>query len=145
MANYCNYEIHVKGTKKAALLLANMLPVMDGISIEDEYGSNAKYTVIVCGNCKWSLDHGCEEKSDVNINLKKITLADIEDGFGDEYWGLTLRQKSELLGVEIQARSWSDESEFDQFEHYIKGNCVKQISIDYTDDNEFDWDKLEYC
>ena len=144
MANYCDYEIRAKGAKKSAKLLFNMIPTMDDIYIENEGGSDDDYSIIICGNCKWSLNYNCDEQDELEFNLNEISEDDIEGGLGTDYWYLTMRQKSEILGLEIQAHYWSSESEFDQFDHYINGECVKKRKIAYDEDNEFDWETLEF-
>ncbi len=144
MANYCNYEIHVKGTKKAALMMAAIMASADSKEITHEEGTDENYVVWIEGDCKWSLDAYCEEKKDVVINLDEYTEEDIRDADFDEYWYLTMRQKSEVLGLEILAHSWSDESEFDVFEYYDYGRKVSSENINCRPE----WDEemqMVYC
>lgn len=122
MANCCYYEIHVKGNKKAALFLFAMMPVYDSKEIIHEEGTDDEYVVWIKGDCKWGLDYNCTEKADVGIDLNMLTEDDVRnEEMGLDYWDLTMRQKSEVLNVEILAHSWSRESEFEHFEHYKKG------------------------
>ena len=55
-----------------------------------------------------------------------------------------MRQKSEVLGVEILAHSWSDESEFANYEEFCK-----EYGIDPEEIPEDAWDEVEediyYC
>lgn len=142
MANYCDYEIHVKGSKKATLFLYAMMPAADYKEITHEEGTDDEYIVWMTGNCKWSLDSYCEEKPNTVIDLDNLTEADIRDEeIGLAYWYLTMRQKSEVLGVEILAHSWSDESEFDQFDHYSKGMMVSSEADEYNSYPE--WAEVE--
>jgi hypothetical protein len=130
MANYCNYEIHARGPKKAALMLFTMIPCCDSKEITHEEGTDDKYIVHMIGNCKWSLDHYCKENPDVKINLDEYSEDDVRDEeCGLDYWYLPMSQKSELLGLEILAHSWSEESEYDQMEEYNNGRLV---SCDYA-------------
>lgn len=41
---------------------------------------------------------------------------------------------------------WSEESEFNQFDHYKNGEILKKrkIRYDYDEYTEFDWDTLEF-
>lgn len=133
MANYCEYEIHVKGNKKAALYLYTMMPALDYKEITHEQGNDDEYIVWITGNCKWSLDSYCEEKPNVSIDLDSLSEDEIRDEeVGLDYCYLTMRQKSEVLGVEILAHSWSDESEFDQFDHYVNGELISSESDAYN-------------
>ena len=52
MANYCDYEIHVRGSKKAALYLYTMMPALDSY---------------------------CEEKPNVSIDLNSLNEDEIRD------------------------------------------------------------------
>lgn len=132
MANYCDYEIHAKGNKKAALYLYTMMPALDYKEITHEQGNDEEYIVWITGNCKWSLDHYCEEKPNVSIDLDSLDEDDIRgEEIGLDYWYLTMRQKSEVLGVEILANSWSSESDFDQFDHYVNGKLISSESENY--------------
>lgn len=142
MANYCNYEIHVKGTKKAALFMYAMMPVYDYKQITHEEGTEEEYIVWMEGNCKWQLDAYCEEKVDVKIDAEAFTeeyVRNEENGL--DYWYLTMRQKSEVLGLEVLAHSWSDESEFDQFDRYVNGKLISSESEAYK--SYPDWEDVE--
>lgn len=144
MANYCNYEIHVRGKKKAALMMCAVMATADSKWITHEEGTDDEYVVWFKGDCKWSLDAYCEEKPDVTINLDEYTEEDIRDADFDEYWYLTMRQKSELLGLEILAHSWSDESEFNMFEYYNNGRKISSENVW----NRPEWDEemqMVYC
>lgn len=152
MANYCNYEIHVKGTKKAALFMYAMMPVYDYKQIIHEEGTEEEYIVWMEGDCKWQLDAYCEEKADVKIDVEAFTeeyVRNEENGL--DYWYLTMRQKSEVLGIEVLAHSWSRESEFENFEHYKKGTLISEKATVHILPEELDdwelfpkWIKAEY-
>ncbi len=150
MANYCEYEIHVRGKKKAALMMAAIMASADMKEITHEEGSDNNYIVWIRGNCKWSLDAYCEEKPDVTINLDEYSEDDLRDADFEEYWYLTMRQKSEVLGLEILAHAWSDESEFDMFEYYDNGRKISSENVNCRPE----WDEememvfgayIDYC
>lgn len=49
------------------------------------------------------------------------------------------------MDCEILVHYWSEESGFDQFDHYDRGTVVKQRKIAYGGDPaSFDWDKTEF-
>ena len=149
MANFCFYQIKAIGPKKAVLLFSNILPILDYLDVDSEGGTDEKYTMELSGNCKWSVNFNCKELSFFKVNLDDFDEDSLRDGQGNVNWiYATMRQKSEVLGLELQIRYWSDESDFDQFDHYINGKCVKQrkIAFWHEDDseNEFDWETLEY-
>ena len=125
MATICNYEIHVKGRKKAALFLFTAMPAYGDKEITHEEGTDEEYILWMKGDCKWYLDSSTEEKPGITIDLDSLTEDDLRNERQvPDYWDLPLRQKSELLGVEILAHSWSAESEFESFEHYQNGQLV---------------------
>lgn len=133
MANYCEYEIHVRGTKKATLFFYTMTPALDDKEIIHEEGTDDDYIVWITGNCKNSLDCYCKENPDVKIDLDKFTEDDIRnnENIGLDYWYLTMRQKSEMLGLKIEANSWSEESDFDMLEEYDNGTLLDTLTIEY--------------
>lgn len=144
MANYCNYEVRVKGSKKAGLMVYESMPCMDFKDFEWEKGSGSATAICFTGNCKWSVNYG------VNDNLKRVNIdsmseSDIETK-GTDYWEYSLRAKSEAFQCEIMVHYWSEESGFDQFDHYKNGKVIKQrkIKYNYDEQDEFDWDKLEF-
>ena len=143
MANICNYEIHAKGNKKAVLFFYTTLQTLDYKQITHKEGNDDEYILWIKGNCKWSLDYFCEEKKNVVIQLNEFdedTILDERIGF--DYWYLTMRQKSEILNIEILAHSWSDESQYDQFDHYKDGNLLSSKYEEYS--NYYPWDKSEF-
>ena len=170
MANFCDYHIVVKGCKKATLFLYNTIPALDYKEIVKESGTDEKYALEFNGNCKWSVNFDCKEKPGLKIDYNAYTKEQLYSGeLSSLYWDVTLRQKSELLNVEIMVHYWSEESNFDKFDHYKDGKCIKRRKIffyppelddanvdDMSDDeeaeywdnlsdgNEFDWKTLEF-
>lgn len=144
MANVCNYEIHIKGSKKAALYFVDMMPsyCRDKEIIHEE-GTDNEYIVWMIGDCKWGLDAYCEENPDaaaeVADDLERLTEEDIRNMDTGNYWDLPMQQKSEVLGVEVLAHSWSRDSEFDKFDHYLNGELVSSALCPlYWDKGVFD-------
>ena len=144
MANYCYYHIKAYGGKKAVRMLYNMMPALDEKYIVSEQESGGTHCIEFKGDCKWSINFGCEEQPDINLDINALSEKEIADEqFGADYCHLTMRRKSELLGIEIQAHYWSDESGFDQFDHYRSGECIARRKIAY-DNTNFNWDTLEF-
>ena len=142
MANYCEYEVLVRGSKNAAKMVYESMPVMDYKEIDKEYQRGGRYTIRFSGNCKWSVNYGVSD--DIGeVDVDSMTEEEIEEN-GDKYWEYSLGSKSKALACEIQVHYWSEESEFDQFDHYVNGKCVKQRKIAYDDSNKFDWRKTEF-
>lgn len=52
-----------------------------------------------------------------------------------DYWYLTIRQESEVLGVEILAHSWLEESGFNQFYHYINITVTSNLKGIFQNSN----------
>lgn len=130
MANICNYEIHVKGRKKAALFLFTAMPAYGDKEITHEEGTDEEYILWMKGDCKWYLDSSTEEKPGITIDLDSLTEDDLSsEKIYLDYWSLPLRQKSELLGVEILAHSWSINEEWESFEHYQNGKLIDSKTI----------------
>ena len=144
MANICYYEIRVKGSKKSAEIFFRMMPAYNDRYIEYENGTDDDYTIMICGDCKWSLDSYCRDDGNLSFNLDDIDEKDIENVNieRDDYY-LTIGRKSQILHLEIQAYSWSSDSDFAQFEHYVNGKLIKQSWRTKTKP-EFDWGTLEF-
>ena len=125
MANYCYYLIRAKGTKKAALMAYASTPKSgDDNCIVAEFGTEDKYVVWYYGECKWDLDAYCKEKHSVEMDLTNLSEEDLRAGEGYDYWDLTMRQRSEVLGVDLFAHSWSEESNLDYYEHWKAGTQI---------------------
>ncbi len=56
MADYCDYEIHVRGTKKAALMVYAAMRSADQKIITYENGTDAEYILHFESCCKWEPD-----------------------------------------------------------------------------------------
>ena len=145
MANICEYEVHVKGTKKAALMVLNSMPVMDYLDVKTEYSESNNYVICFTGNCNWSVNYGVTDNADNSVSLTNMTENEIQQN-ANNYWNYSLRAKSEMFQCEILVHYWSEESGFDQFDHYKNGKFIKQRKIAYNYDkpNKFDWNKTEF-
>lgn len=144
MANYCDYEVKVKGSKKAGLMVYESMPCMDFKDFDSEEKVGSSYLISFTGNCKWSVNYGVNDKLS-KVNVDSMSESEIESKGGD-YWEYSLRAKSEAFQCEIMVHYWSEESGFDQFDHYKNGKVLKQrkIAYNYDEQDEFDWDKLEF-
>lgn len=141
MANSCDYEVRVKGSRKAGLMVYESMPCMDYKDFDDEERFGNSWLITFTGNCKWSVNYGVDDQLD-KVDLNSMNESDIKDE-GRNYWGYSLRAKSEAFQCEIMVHYWSPESGFDQFDHYKNGKVLKQRKIKYPCD-EFDWDELEF-
>lgn len=144
MANYCDYEIRVKGNKKACLMVYESMPYMDFKDLDWERKEGNSYLISFTGNCKWSVNYGVKDGLK-RINIDSLSESEIENS-GTDYWEYSLRAKSEAFQCEIMVHYWSTESEFDQFDHYKNGEVLKQrkIAFNYDEQTEFDWERLEF-
>lgn len=96
------------------------------------------------GDCNWSLDSHCREQEEVALlGYEGVDDDDLRLGCDDGNWHMTMRQKSELLGLEVLAQEWSDESDFNNFAHYDRGECVYReediFDPDYVDNYDFEF------
>ena len=146
MANYCSFEIRIKGKRGNALLLCHSIPTMGGGSITYAKGTDDAYEMRFRGSCKWSVNFnvtddwdGIEIDTDLNA-LPESMLIDL----GPNFRGYSLRAKSRVLECEVQVHYWSEETEFDYFDHYVNGRRIKKRRIAYDSDNYFDWNSLEF-
>ena len=144
MANYCDYEVRVKGSKKTGQMVYESMPYMDHKAFEWEKESDNSVIVCFNGDCKWSVNF------DVIDSLKRVNVDSMSESEikrkGVDYWKYSLRAKSEAFRCEIMVHYWSEESGFDQFDQYKNGKLLKQRKIKYNYDrqDEFDWNKLEF-
>ena len=146
MANYCSFDIRIKGRKGNVLLLANSIRTLDGGNFVYSHGTDEIYEVLVHGSCKWSVNFAVTDVwdgYDIDIDLNTLSEEMIMD-ISDNYCGYSLRAKSRVLRCEVQAHYWSAESEFDHFDHFIDGRRIKNRKIEYSPSNVFDWDTLEF-
>ena len=94
MANICKYEIHVKGSKNAARLVYESMPVADDKGITFEKGTEKEYELHFVGDCKWSVNYGVSDWNPCGkIAFDSLTEEEIEE-LGSELWDYSLRAKS---------------------------------------------------
>lgn len=144
MANICDYEVRVKGSEKAAIMIFQSMPCLDILCVtEDQPG----YAICFKGDCKWSVDYDTYDTLDEEdkVDLSDMSYEEISQK-AVEYMGYSLRAKSEAFKCSILVHSWSDESDFDYFDYYDCGKVIKQRRLEYNEDepNVFDWDKTEF-
>lgn len=116
------------------------MPCLDFKEKDDDQPGCAIY---FSGDCKWSVNY---ETVDLvpYININSWSENEIDEQ-ASNYVCYSLRAKSEALDCEILVYYWSEESGFDQFDHYNRGTVVKQRKIAYGGDPaSFDWDKTEF-
>ena len=147
MANFCDFEFRVKGKKMAVMAFYASTPWLDWKEIQYESGTDYNYEIHFKGNCKWSINFDVEDDCEgVTEDLSKYSLSQIEY-IGAEYLGYSVRAKSEIFNCEVKVHYWSMESEFDQFDHYKNGLCLKKRKIafdNYGETENFDWNTLEF-
>lgn len=144
MANYCNYEVKVIGSEKACLMVFESMPYMDYNQIETKNQKNELTELMFAGNCKWSVNFKVRDVlSKVDVDSFDETL--IQEKASD-YYQYSLRAKSEAFECEILVHYWSEESGFDQFDHYKNGEIIKKRKIKFNSkkQNRFDWNKTEF-
>ena len=121
MANICKYHIKVKGAKNACYALFGGMNVLDDKWIEEEHGTDSDYTMVFQGDCKWAVDMYTEPYD----NPTEIPIPDGSDAaeeFGNDFRGVTLKDKSKLFHVEV----WCNSVDIDDpmgisCEHYLFG------------------------
>lgn len=144
MANYCNYEVRVKGSKNACRMVYASMPFLDSNDMEWERKEGNSYHSCFTGNCKWSVNFGVNDELK-KVNVDSMSEAEIEKT-GTNYSSYSLRAKSDAFRCEIMVHYWSEESGFDQFDHYKDGRVLKRRKIEFNYENQtvFDWKRLEF-
>ncbi len=144
MANYCDYEIRVKGSKKAGLMVYESMPCMSNKDLDWDKKDGTDYLTAFSGDCKWSVNYGVIDDTPI-INIDAMSESEIKK-VGEKFTVYSLKAKSKALQCEIMAHYWSEEGGFDQFDHYKNGKLLKQRKVACIEDEqaEFDWDSLEY-
>ena len=123
MANYCNYLIRAKGTKKAALMAFASTPKSGDFDyIIAEFGTEEEYVVWYQGECKWSLDAYSQKYEGTKIDLSEFSEEALRNGEGYDFWNLSMKDRSKLFGLDLFAHSWSGESMFDEYERWENGH-----------------------
>ena len=158
MANICIYHVVIKGKRNNVLMMAAALPTMDGKEIVDSYGTNDEHTVMVSGDCKWTLT----AYQNRNEDLKEIIVPDDEDEAymkGNDFWYVDFDQMAELLNIEMYTaeididdpimvgeRNWGKKkSELSQKEKDFLSleDVMEEYGIDPDNMEDFDFDDEE--
>ena len=131
MANYCYYVIRVNGSKKAALMTYASTPkAQDDEEILFEGGTDENYTIWFTGSCKASLDAYTQEQPDIGIDLDSYTEDQLRyEDAGCIYWTLTMRQRSELLHVDISIHAWLEGTSINEYSCWIYGHKNYHFSM----------------
>ena len=62
MANCCDYTIHVRGTKKATLMVLATTRCADDKPISYEGGTDEEFIIHYSRSCKWEPDVYCDKE-----------------------------------------------------------------------------------
>lgn len=137
MANCCYYEIHAKGPKRNVLALGCMFADYNGDKkVMLAKGDEDSFELWFKGDCKGELDAYCKE--DPDIIYEPFEDDDIDDDdlescfyefFDEECCRIPMRQKSEILKVEIIALSVDEGEGFINIDHYNKGKKIASVNI----------------
>ena len=138
----CEYSIHIKGNKQSALIFCAITKRDGKLCIDKEIETDdGKVVIWISGECKDCKDlYGTLNQSST-IDPTSLDEREIRAGAQlPQFFDLTIRRKSEMLGLEIIVRSKSKEDNFDQIEHYKNGFFLKIIGDFYKEDNEFEFE-----
>lgn len=127
MANNCSFEIHIKGERSSCeywvelmrgTAIANNFCRIFHVDVIDVSGDDDDCTMILCGDCAWSLETCCRES-----------------GYAGE--DLFALHTSELCLI---MEAYSEEPGVGFMEHYIynNGECFTDECVDYM---EWFWDR----
>ena len=146
MANFCNFDIFLRGKRGNVILVYNSFASYNGVDVLYAGGTDTYYEAHIQGSCAWSVNYnvtdqwdGAEASQDLN-RLSENKLRKL----GEQCTGYSLRAKSRVLQCDIMAHYWSEETGFDHFEYFSKGNLIKKRRIAFDYSNRFDWKTMEY-
>ena len=136
----CNYTIHIKGKRRSALTFCSTIKRIEQLTIDREQGTDDVYVMHLRGCVKDEADLYGKEIKSIKISNDLLSEEQIRSGVQMDDWiNLSLRQKSEQLGLELLVRSYSKDGDFDQLEHYRNGFFVGVIRDTYNENNKFDF------
>ena len=146
MADYCDYIIHVRGTKKAALMVFATMRCADDKPISYEGGTDEEYIIHFSGSCKWEPDAYCDKEwngEEIDLNVLDEGAIRNEDGI-DDFMFYPLKDMSAMFHCEIEIYECYPDNEVCSFTHYKDGDTLEEeySAIDYEyDDGYFDDDE----
>ena len=139
MANFCNFDIFLRGKRGNVILVYNSFASYNGVDVLYAGGTDTYYEAHIQGSCAWSVNYnvtdqwdGAEASQDLN-RLSENKLRKL----GEQCTGYSLRAKSRVLQCDIMAHYWSEETGFDHFEYFSKGNLIKKRRIAFDYSNRF--------
>lgn len=144
MADYYDYIIHVRGTKKAALMVFATMRCADDKPISYEGGTDEEYIIHFSGSCKWEPDAYCDKEwNGEEIDLNGLDEGAIcnEDGI-DDFMFYSLKDMSAMFHCEIEIYTSYPEPQPCCFIHYKDGDMLEEeycgIDYDYDDEDGFE-------
>ena len=130
MANICEYEVRVLGSKKAGLFVFEAMPSYNNKELTEIIAIGDSFQTRFIGDCKWDIDYGTEDSMD-SIDVDAMSESDI-CAEGLDYWNCSLRAKSKALKCEIYVHSWSTDSEYERYDHYKNGKVLDKKALPYS-------------
>ncbi len=150
MANYCDYEIHVRGSKKAALLVYATMRCADEKTITREGGTDEEYIIHFGSCCKWEPDAYCDKKWDgKEIDLSALNEQAIRNEIGiEQFEYYPLQDMSAMLHCEIEIYATYEGEDGCSFNHYKDGNMLEEqwagVDWEASEDDEIEESEEDY-
>lgn len=127
MANFCEYNIIVKGKKNACYAFLGSMTAVEEITIHEESGTYDDYVIRFNGCCKGGVDAYC----DIRAEEYPIVLPeDFKEAYAEaqsKYMNKSVQDRSKMFNVEVLCNS-ADVDDYDpeygpneMFDHYING------------------------
>lgn len=138
MANFSEYEIHVKGKKENVLLFFTTMQSENNKNVVEEKQSNNDYIMHFSGSCYGGFDHQC--KSEISHEKALLTLMGT---LPNKPLYITLEGKSSLFDLDIEIHSWSFDAGYDCFYRYKNGKTLIEEYKDFVPDIEWCKDEFE--
>ena len=146
MANDCYFDIDFRGKRGNVMLLCDSVATYHGTELLYAAGTDELYEAHIQGVCAWSVNYCVTDEwygAEVAQDLNKLSAIELRK-LAQQCTGYSLCAKSRVLQCDVMAHYWSEESGFDHFEYYCKGNCIKKRKIAYDSSNLFDWETMEF-
>ncbi len=146
MANLCDYDMRVKGSRKNIEKFINALNQTGNIWMGRGAETNVTYddedtetTASVFGYCKWSIVSALID----NAKSMREHPERWDCGKNDELTFITLDEASKIYNVNVEVYSQEPGCEFEEHYLIIKGEIIKDDCVHYEEFYKGDFDTKE--
>ena len=135
MANIVNYELHIKGSRKACEFFVESYHCYEA-RIKRQKETKDGYIMHIVGELPWGVD----ARSNMEYKGNSLSDDEIDNLRAEENLNYNLKSKSKMLNCEIEIHAWcNDGDKTEEYYHFKDGEILHEEFVRITPEVNLEW------